>query len=385
MDFAPDETQKMLIESVNRFVQDRYGHAARQEIAASGTAVDRGIWRFFGDMGWLSAGLPEQAGGFGGGPVETMLICEALGRGAVLEPVLASAVLSAQTLVAAAPDRAADLLEPMLTGTEIWATAYSEPDARAMALPQATRAAVTDGGYVIDGRKTLVLGGAAADRLIVSARLSGAPDDGAGIALFLVPADRAGIARVSYSLIDGQRVSDLTFRSVEVSQNELIATSGIGFAALQAGIEHAIAAASALAVGTMERAVWMTRDYVSERRQFGVALGSFQAVQHHMADMFIELELARSMTYHAVAALEHSPARARTRAISLAKVRAGQAARFVGAKAIQLHGGMGLTEEYFIGDLFRSLVVFDQVFGDLNLHAQRLAAIDGAEARAKAE
>ncbi len=356
MDFALSPEQVLIKDSVARFAAE--AHAGDDH------------WPTFAELGWLAIGGPEDLGGFGG-PLETMLVAEQLGRGLVATPFVSQVVLAGSILRAAERN---DLLEPLMLGERRFALAYEEPGARYDPSAVATTARRDGDGFVLDGTKVRVLDAGTASALILSARLG---DD---VALFVVPADAAGLAREAYPAEDGHDVSTVRLESVHVGVDARAgdAASGEdgagGFALLERGLDHAVAALCAEAVGIMAVMLETTVGYTKQRVQFGVPIGSFQALQHRMAEMFVELELARSAATRAAMVLEADPdAYERRRAVSAAKVQIARSGRFVGQNAIQLHGGIGMSEEARIGHYFKRLTVLERLLGDATYHRKRYA------------
>ncbi|MFM0326908.1 acyl-CoA dehydrogenase family protein [Caballeronia glebae] len=371
MNFTLNAEQQLLQDSVRRFVDREYSFEARTALIKSQSTRDAVHWETFADNGWLAAALPESCGGLDGSLTDTVLIAQELGRGLVLEPYLGCAVLAAQTLLKAGTQAQREAWLPQLAdGSRRLALAYSETQSRGLPEPVAFCAQPTSNGYALSGTKTLVLGGADADGFIVSALTP----DADGITLFLVPADAAGLSRRVLPLHDGSHAAELTFERVVVTRDALLGEPGTGLAAMQHGLAHAFAALGAELVGGMEKAIEMTADYLKMRKQFGVPIGSFQALQHRMADMATELEIARSMLYALVASIENDDGPTRLRVMSQAKSVIGRATRFVCAQAIQLHGGIGMTEEYQVGHYYKRAVVADVLFGSSDRHDALCAA-----------
>jgi alkylation response protein AidB-like acyl-CoA dehydrogenase len=362
MDFSLTQEQQALQDSVRRFCEREYGFEQRRRLLTGGDGFARAHWATFAELGWLGAGLPEEAGGYGGGPVETMIILEQMARALVLEPFLSCAVLAAQAIAAqASPGQREALLEPIIAGERLVVLAHDGP--------APTTAERRGTGYVLNGRKNFVLGGPSADPLLVSA----GHGDG-GVSVFAVDPAAPGVTRHDYHAVDGRRVSDIMLDSVETGPEALIGEEGTARPAIELAIDHGIIGLCAEAVGAMDAALWLTRDYLKTRRQFGQPLNAFQALQHRMADMLIETELARSMLYRGVAALAETDPAARRRGVSAAKVQIGEAGYFVGGQAIQLHGAIGLTEEYSVGHYFKRLTLVRGLFGATDAHLARFAA-----------
>jgi len=364
MDFTLTAEQQMLGDSVARFVQNEYDFETRTKIVASGEGGLPANWRIFAENGWLAASCPEEFGGFGGGAIEAAIIAEQFGRALIIEPWLGCAVLATQTLLAS-EDAAvkADWLPALAEGGGRLAIAWSEAGSRGMPHIVETRAAAEGDTVRLTGGKTLVLGGAGADAFLVSAREAG------GIGLFLVDADAAGLTVTPAPLHDGSIAATLSLDGVPARR-----LAGDGLAALETGLAHAICALCAELVGGMERAIEISADYLRTRKQFGVTIGSFQSLQHRIADMAAEKELARSMLFAALASIENDDAARRASALSGAKLLVADAARSVCAQAIQLHGGIGMTEECAVGHYFKRAVVAEALFGGRTVHEAHLVA-----------
>lgn len=376
MDFMLSDEQQMIRESVRRFCENDYDFEQRRVLHNSADGFSRDHWRTFAELGWLGIGLPEAAGGFGGGAVDEAIVMEEFGRALVLEPYLACAILAGQAVAAAAPAQSEALLAPMIAGESLLALAHGEAAARGrVAWVETTAEADGSGSYRLSGAKSQVLGGPAADLLIVSARSGGDAGERAGISLFAVPADAPGIERRAYRLIDGSRVADVTLRDVTVPAGALLGEAGTAFAALDLAVNRAIVALCAETLGAMERALWMTRDYLKTRRQYGVTLNTFQSLQHRMADMLVECEQSRSMLYQGFAALANADPEQRRKGVSALKVQIGRSGGFVCGNAIQLHGGIGVTDEYIVGHFYKRAVSAGLLFGNTDFHLQQFAGL----------
>ncbi|MFB9121934.1 acyl-CoA dehydrogenase [Paraburkholderia dipogonis] len=371
MNFTLSAEQQLLQDSVRRFVDRDYSFETRMALVKAGSTCSATHWQTFADNGWLAAALPECCGGFDGSLIDTVLIASELGRGLVVEPYLGCAVLAAQTLLAGATRAQREQWLPALAdGSRKFALAYGEAQSRGFPELVETSATPTPDGYSLTGCKTLVLGGADADSFIVSARAQ----DADGITLMLVPAHAPGLSRRVLPLHDGSFAAELTYDGVRVPREAVLGVPGHGLTALQHALSHATAALGAELVGVMERSIELTAEYLSVRKQFGVPIGSFQALQHRLADMAAEMELARSMLYALLGSLENDAPPARLRAVSQAKSVIGRAARFVCGQAIQLHGGIGMTEEYQVGHYYKRAVVADVLFGSSDQHDAACAA-----------
>jgi len=368
MDFTPTAEQDALVDSVRRFRAREYDFEARRTVILSPDGMREAHWATFAELGWLGAGLSEAAGGYGGGPIETALICDEFGRGLVVEPFVAH-VVALEALAALAPDARADNIAAMIAGEARLVLAHYEAAGRGDADHVETRAELHGTGFRLAGAKALVAGGAQAGGFLVSAR------DGAGISLFLVPADTPGLTVRRYRTLDNHRVADLDLDGVEVGGDALVGLRGGAMPGIARALDHGAVATCAEAVGAMDAALWITRDYLRTRQQFGTAIGQFQALQHRMADMLIELELSRSILYHALAVLMRDDPAERAIGVSAAKVKIADAAAVVGGQAIQLHGGIGVTEEHAIGHYYRRLYVIARSFGTVDTHLERYRAL----------
>ncbi|HML14111.1 MAG TPA: acyl-CoA dehydrogenase family protein, partial [Xanthobacteraceae bacterium] len=330
------------------------------------------------DLGLLGLPFDEAHGGSGGGPVETMIIAEAFGRALALEPYLATVVLAGGLLRHAGTPAQHDAILPKVAeGSMLLAFAHAERQARYDLADVATSAKRDGGGYVIDGQKSLVLNGDTADKLIVSARVSGNRRDRDGLALFLIDAGAPGVTRRDYATVDGLRAADVTLANVKAGADAVLGEAGKAFPAIERVADEAIAALCAEAVGAMAAMHELTLEYLRTRKQFGVPIGSFQVLQHRAVDMFVALEQARSMAMLATMMSAEPDARERRKAISAAKVQIGRSGRIVGQGAVQLHGGIGMTMEYKVGHYFKRVTAIDMAFGDADHHLGLLAKSDG--------
>ena len=368
MDFNYSSEQQMLADSLRRFVEDEYRFSARRRIARDG-GFDRRIWASLADMGVLGLTVPAQHGGFGEGAESRLVVQRELGRALVLEPVIPSSVIASSILQAAGtPDQQARWLPALATGEQVVIPAWLEATSRHRTDAPATEATRSGDGYVLHGAKSPVWHGEAADALLVSARLDGT------VALFLVPDDAQGVERVAYPAIDGSSGADLRLRGVQLGSDALVGGAAGGLAALEHGLDHGIAAQCATAVGAMERLMEITAEYLRTRKQFGQPLAAFQALQHRIAEMLVHKELALSMAFVAVQALSQPDAAQRRRMLAATKVVTARSARFIGQQAVQLHGGMGMTDELEVGDYFKYLTTVDVLLGDSDFHLERYCA-----------
>ncbi len=374
MNFAFTEEQDMVRDFVERFVREKYEPDMRRKIEAGEQGFSPEHWAMFAELGWLGLVFSEADGGFGGGAIETMVLFEAFGRGPVIEPYLATIILAGGVLRdAASPAQKETLFPDMIEGKLQMALAFAEPDGRYNLANISTMATPTDDGFAINGAKAMVLNGPAAGKLIVVARTKGEQRDPDGITLFLVDADATGVARQDFPTQDGFRASEITFDNVAVGADAVLGELHNGHAVLQAAIDDAILASSAEAVGAMEMLNKATLEFTKTRKQFGVPIGKFQVLQHRMAEMFMEYEQTKSLLYRAAMALAGGADDA-SRTISALKVQVGRAGRLIGQEAIQIHGGMGMTEEMYVGTYFKRLTMIDKMFGNMDYHLRRFAS-----------
>jgi alkylation response protein AidB-like acyl-CoA dehydrogenase len=375
MDFNFTEEQQLLADTVRRFVREHYSFEARREILKSKDGWSRELWQQLAGLGLTALNVPEEHGGLGAGPIDTLLVMNALGEGLVLEPYLSAAVMTPALLSRIGDAKAAaDLLPAVAAGERIVVIAHQEPKTRGEINYVATRAEKSGDSYVLDGHKSVVMNGGAADELLISARTSGKTDDRDGISLFRIAPGASGLKLKSYRTIDEQQAADIELTKVKVPATALIGAEGRAFAALEAAHDLALSAICAEAVGIMKAVNAATLEYTKNRKQFGQPIAKFQVLQHRMADMFLNAEQATSMSYLAAIKCLDPDAAERRRALSAAKVAVGQAGRFVGQQAIQLHGGMGMTDELIVSHYFKRLTAIDLTFGDTDFHLQQFIA-----------
>jgi len=374
VDFSFTEEQTLLRNMVQSFVQDNYDFDSRMKIVRSEEGMSREIWGQFAELGLLAAPFSEEMGGLDGGPIETMVIMEELGRGLVVEPYLPTIVLCGGILSRHASDAQKEAHLPgIIGGEDVWALAYAEPQSRFNPADVLTSAKADGDGYVLNGTKAVVAAAPWASKLIVSARISGDQRDSDGIGLFIVEKSASGVSTQDYPTVDGNRASEVTLENVTVGADALIGGAGNGLALLDEALDYGIGAVCAEAIGHMKCLNDATVEYCKTRKQFGVPIGSFQVLQHRMVDMFMEYEQSVSMTYMVNMKLTESEAE-RKKAAACAKVQLGKSGRFVGQEAVQLHGGMGMTEELNVGHYFKRLTVIDTQFGNVDHHLKRFAA-----------
>ncbi len=376
MNFEFSEEQQQLHDTVDRYLTEQYSFEKFRAVNASSAGWDKQAWTGLAEIGVLALNVPTAQGGLGFGPLETLAVMGACGRSLLLEPFLSSAVIATAALRAFTDDAAAtELLTRMAAGEQIAVLAHFEPQSRFETQRVATRAQRVGERYRLDGHKAVVMHAAAADTLLVSARTAGEPGEGPGISLFRVPRDAKGLSLDSYPTIDGQRAADVYLQGVELPANSRLGLEGAALGTIEAALDIGLAALCAETVGVMQALVDATVAYVQTRQQFGVAIGRFQALQHRIADMLIHLESARSMSYLAALRCMDENVAERRRALSAAKAVIGQSCRFVGQQAVQLHGGMGMTDELVVSHWFKRLTSAELMFGDSDTHLQRYAAL----------
>lgn len=372
MNFELSEEQKLLRDSVERFSRDHYEFPRWRARVASGEGFDRGLWAAMAELGWLTLTVPEAEGGYGGSALDTMLVMEGVGRALMLEPYVGAGVIAPALLPHLAAGRGPGLLKRIMAGGAVLALADAEPRGRYVASAVATTAQWRDGAYVLTGLKSHALDGAVADLFVIPARTAGAVGDEAGISLFLVEKSAPGLGVQGFRAMDYRQNAALTLDAVRVGEDALIGPIGEGFALLREALDLVIVARLAEALGAMEAAFAQTLEYLKSRRQFGQAIGGFQALQHRAVDMAIACEEARSMTYLATLSLKADPLE-RARRIAAAKVRVGQTSLYVARQAVQLHGGIGFSDELAIGHYLKRLTMIDLAFGDVTHHRRAFA------------
>ncbi|UFZ01582.1 pimeloyl-CoA dehydrogenase small subunit [Bradyrhizobium ontarionense] len=378
MDFDLSEEQRLLKDSIDGLLADAYDFDKRKQYMKEKGGWSRAMWSKLAEQGLLGLPFSEDDGGFGAGGVETMIVMEAMGRALVLEPYLATVVLSGGFLRhgGSAAQKAAHL-PGIIDGSKTFAFAQLEKQSRYDLFDVATSAKKKGDGYVIDGEKFVVLNGENADTLIVTARTAGGQRDKSGIGVFIVPTDAKGVTRKGYPTQDGLHAADITLTGVEVGADSVIGDPANGLPLIERVVDEARIALCAEAVGLMDESLNTTVEYIKTRKQFGVAIGSFQSLQHRASDMFVALEQARSMSMFATMAAEFDDAKERATSIAAAKVQIGKSAKFVGQQAIQLHGGIGMTMEAKIGHYFKRLTMIETTFGDTDYHMRRVSEAGG--------
>jgi hypothetical protein len=374
MHFDLSEERQMLADTAGRFIADRYDIKTRHANAARDEGFSREIWEQFAELGLIGALLPAEVGGFGGTGEDIAVVFERLGNGLVVEPFLASGILGAHPIVAVGSDAQKGLLEDVIAGKLLLALAHGEPDSRYELARVSTRAEQDGAGWRIIGNKAVVLNGDSADKLVVSARTAGDADDRDGISLFLVDAAAEGLIRRGCGTVDGGRAAEVTLDRVAVPADAMIGAAGAAHDVLEVTHARGITAIAAEAFGAMEVARDLTLDYLKTRRQFGRTIGSFQALQHRMVDVTLEIEQARSAVLLAVSTLE-ADRLTREQNVSAAKNLIGRVGRMVAEESIQLHGGIAMTWEYALGHYAKRLTMIDHQLGDTDYHLARYIAL----------
>ena len=373
MNFDFSEEQVMLRDSVARFVQDEYDFEARRAVVANESGFSAKNWQTFADLGWLSIPFDEAHGGFGGNAIDSMVVMEELGRGLVAEPYLATVLLFGGLIQQAGNAAQQEAWLPRIIGGEVQgAFAFLERQSRFELADVVTTATAAGDGYILNGEKTVVFNGAVAHAMVVSARTSGEHSDEDGISLFIV--DAAAAEKTSYRLMDGQLVANVRFDNVKLGVDALLGEAGAGFAAIKAVSNEAILSLCAQALGIMGKLNATTLEYTKTREQFGVVIGSFQALQHRMVETFMAYEQTKSMLYRAVCSIEGGAEGGKNevqRNLHALKVMVGKAGKLVGDEAIQMHGGMGLTDELEVGHYVKRLMMIRTTFGDADHHQMK--------------
>ena len=375
MDFSYSEEQNLLKDSVARFIQNDYGYEARQKLIKTELGYSAEHWKTFAELGWLCVPFSEEDGGIGGGPIETMILMEEFGKGLVVEPFFPTVVLSGAVLSrAASAEQKAEIIGGIIEGTRVVTAAYAEPAARYDLNHVETTAQAGGDGYVLNGKKCFVLNGGQADTLIIAARTSGDVRDEAGISLFLVDPKADGVTVKSVPTLDGHSAADITLENVSVAACSLLVEEGNGFAVLSDAANEAILALAAEAVGMMVKPYKESVADTKDRKQFGVPISIFQALQHRMVDMFTAHEMCKSMLLRAVLSYINDDGEA-DKNISALKYYLSVNAQKVGHEAVQIFGGMGMTDEMSIGMYLKRINVINTLFGNGDAHLKRFVAL----------
>ena len=371
MDFSFSEEQQLLRQSLSSFLADRYDFETRQKAIRSEAGWSPETWRALAqDLGVLGAALPEELGGLGGGPVDNLVVMEAFGGALVVEPYLETVVIAAGLLKRVGGEAASAAVGRIIAGEAIVIPAFGEPTSRYDVADVSTTARRDGAGWVLDGRKAVVVGAPWASHLLVTARTSGEQRSGEGVSLFLVPKDTAGMTTRDYPTVDGRRASEIALDGVRLGADALVGEDGHALALVEQVLDEARAALCAEALGVMSQLHAQTLEYARQRRQFGQAIGEFQVLQHRMVDMFVQLEESVSMAYMATLKLD-LPTDERAKAVSAAKVFVGRACRFVGQNAVQIHGGIGITNELPLSHYFKRATMIESELGSVDFHLAR--------------
>jgi alkylation response protein AidB-like acyl-CoA dehydrogenase len=375
MDLSLSDEQRLLGEAASRFIAGRYSFEQRRAILQSSDGFSREIWREMADLGWLGLPFAEDFGGLGAGPVEIGIVMEAIGRALIVEPYLSTIVLSGSLISAlATPEQKSALLPKIAEGKELVALAHSEPQARFALADVATMATEAGNSWHLSGRKEVVIGAPAADWLLVSARISGGQRDPKGIGVFLVSASANGLSRKDFPTLDGGRASNLELDEVKVESNALLGLSHDALPAISEATDRAIAAVCTEAIGCMEVLLETTIAYTKTRVQFGAPLAANQVLRHRMVDMAVKIEEAKASSLKCTLSIDADPV-TRARAASSAKAKVGRCGRYVAEQAVQLHGGMGVTEELNVNAYFKRLLAIEVLFGSPDFHLRRHAKL----------
>ena len=371
MNFELSEEQKMIQQSVERFVQENYDLPKRVEISSKDPGYSQEYWGSMAELGWLGLPFEEKDGGFGGNQIDTLVIMEQFGKGLVLEPFIANVVLGGGAIqIGGSEELKKEMLPGLIEGSKQMTLAYAEQQSRFDLEDVATSARQEGDKFIINGQKSMVLNAESADHIVVVTRTSGGQVDEEGITLFLVDSNAKGIELQNFPTVDGLRASEITFDNVEVSSERMIGELGKGFDILRVVSNNAILAVCAEAVGAMEILYKDTVEYTQQREQFDHPLSDFQVLQHRMVDMFMEYEQCKSLLFRATMETIQDPVLAQ-RTIHALKHLIGKSGIFVGENAVQLHGGMGVTEELRIGHFFKRLLVIDSQFGNADFHLDK--------------
>lgn len=385
MDFNFSEEQQMIRDSLARLIRDQYDFDTRMKVVRSDSGWRPEMWAQLAELGLLMAPFSEEDGGLGGGPLDAMIVMEEFGKGLVLEPYVPSVVCGGGFLkLAGTTAQKEEHLQAIMGGASTFAFAYAEPRGRYNLADLETTAKKDGSAYVLNGHKSVVIGAPWADKLIVTARTGGDRRDRGGISVFIVDKSAAGVTTRDYPTVDGRRASEVYLENVSVGAGALIGAEGEGLGLIERVVDEATVMVCAEAMGAMGVAHQMTVEYSRTRKQFGIPIGKFQVLQHRMVDMFMEHEQSISMTYMATLKLDEDEI-TRKKAVSAAKVRIGQAGRFVGQESVQIHGGMGMTEELAVGHYFKRLTMVDSEYGNVDHHMRRYTALSAEGHKIAAE
>jgi len=380
VDFSFTEEQSMLRDTVASYLADNYSFDTRRAAVASEAGWRPAVWKAFADeLGILGASFSEDLGGLGGGPIENMIVMEEFGKALVVEPYLGTVVVGGGFMKHSGYAGAADVIGKIIAGEATIAFAYAEPQARYTWQDLKTTAKKDGAGWILNGHKAVVIGAPWASHLIVTARTGGGQRDAQGVSVFLVDKNAKGVTTRDYPTVDGQRASEVTFENVALGADALIGAEGAGLALVEKVIDEAVVATCGEACGVLRKLHEGTLEYTKQRKQFGVPISSFQVLQHRMVDMFIQLEQSISMTYMATIKVTDTDVE-RAKAAAAAKVQIGKACKFVGQNAIQLHGGMGMTDEMAIGHYFKRATMIEAAFGSTDHYLSRYETLSFGKA-----
>jgi alkylation response protein AidB-like acyl-CoA dehydrogenase len=375
MDFSLSDEQQMLQDSITRFVQNDYDFYDRAKLVKSELGFSADHWKLFAELGWLMVPFTEDDGGLGGSAADLMVVMEEFGKGLVIEPFLATAIIGGGLISKAGNTQQKEtLIGAIMDGSLQLAFAYAEPNSRYDLAYVATTADKTAGGYVLNGHKAVVLNAPVANKIIVSARTSGDTNNKDGISLFILDADSEGVDIQSYRTQDGGRAAEVRLNNVNITTENLLGTEGSALPTIEAILDRATLAVCAEAVGAMEIATAKTVEYTKTRKQFGTSISKFQALQHRMADMFIEQQQAKSIVLMAALKIDEGGIEA-SKAVAAMKSLVGRASRKVGQETIQIHGGIGVTDELDIGHYFKRMTMIDLMFGNSDYQTQRFSSL----------
>ena len=375
MDFSFSNEQNLIQRQVEQFIQRDYDWEKRQSLVSSEVGFSEENWKTFAELGWLGISLSEESGGFGGNAIETMIVMEEFGKGLVVEPFLETIVLGA-TLVdlAGTSEQKKEILLPVISGDLQLALAFTEPQSRFNLFDITSEAKALGKNFILNGFKSVVMNGPAANKFIVTTRTSGNQRDSKGVTLFIVDSDSQGLTLRNYKTVDGRRASELTLEQVKVPTNSMLGSIGNQSNSLEEAVDVATLALCAEAVGIMEVLYKSTVEYAKTREQFGQPIGKFQVLQHRMVDMFMEYEQSKSLLY--MSTMKHAEKSADAKkSISGLKYKIGKAGKFIGQQAIQIHGGMGVTDELNIGHFFKRLTTIGIIFGNSDFHLKRYSKL----------
>jgi len=375
MDFSLSDEQQMLQDSIARFVQNDYDFDSRAKSIKTDLGYNAGHWKLFADLGWLMVPFTVEEGGLGGSAADLMVVMEEFGKGIVIEPFLATAIIGGGLISKAGNrEQKESLIGGIIYGSLQLAFAYAEPQSRYDLSNVATTAQKNTSGYVLNGHKAVVLNGSNANKIIVSARTSGQPSDKDGISLFIVDATAKGVEVQGYRTQDGGRAAEVRLNSVHVTADQLLGTENAALPIIESVLDRATLAICAEAVGAMEVATAKTVEYTKTRVQFGVSISKFQALQHRMADMFIEQQQAKSIVLMAAMKLDQAGEDA-SKSVAAMKSLVGRASKKVGQEAVQIHGGIGVTDELDVGHYFKRMTMIDLMFGNSDYQTQRFSSL----------